>query len=148
MEPVTHNKEVFETSLRNSIFQERVSSWIRSYRNPEAMDWLRKFVDNSTEPDEVKQQLYREISYKEARLRAKPAFVQDGNDVFLMNQSGKAYEYGTRFSAVCKLAELALKGYEVELVQSGAIYKIKLLGPHILTSNGDIIAKGGPNVSK
>jgi hypothetical protein len=115
--------------MKENIFYNRVSSWIRSYRNPEALEWLRRFVDNSTEPAEVKVQLYREIDYKETRLRQMPSFTCVSEGTFLADENGGVRVYNTRFSAVCKLAELALKGYEVELKQEGTQFRITLSAP-------------------
>lgn len=109
--------------MKENIFYNRVSSWIRSYRNPDALEWLRRFVENSTEPAEVKTQLYREIDYKETRLRQQPTFTADN---YLADDKGESRVYATRFGAVCKLAELALKGYDVELEQVGQQFKIIL----------------------
>ena len=115
--------------MKENMFYNRVSSWIRSYRNPDALNWLRNFVDNSTEPAEVKMQLYREINYKETRLRQMPSFTCKADGTYLADETGAPRVYATRFGAVCKLAELALKGYEVELLQSGTQYRITLSAP-------------------
>lgn len=115
--------------MKENMFYNRVSSWIRSYRNPEALDWLRRFVDNSTEPEAVKRQLYREIDYKETRLRQMPGFTVSNGSTYLADDKGEVRVYATRFSAVCKLAELALKGYEVELEQTGTQFRITLSAP-------------------
>lgn len=105
-------------------FQQTVGSWIRSYRNPEALDFLRRFVDNSTAPDEVKESLRSQIDAKEQRLRQAPQFVTLNGTTYLADEQWKPREYLTRFGAVCKMAELALKGYEVDLQQTGTIYII------------------------
>lgn len=115
--------------MKENMFYNRVSSWIRSYRNPEALNWLRNFVDNSTEPAAVKLQLYREIDYKETRLRAMPSFTCSNEGTYLADENGAPRVYATRFGAVCKLAELALKGYEVELELTGTQYRITLSEP-------------------
>ncbi len=115
--------------MQQNIFYNRVSSWIRSYRNPEALNWLRNFVDNSKEPAEIKMQLYREIDYKESRLRQMPSFTSTPCGTYLADEKGEPRVYATRFGAVCKLAELALKGYEVELLQTGTQYMITLSEP-------------------
>ncbi len=112
--------------MKENVFYNRVSSWIRSYRNPDALEWLRRFVDNSTEPAEVKTQLYREIDYKEKRLRQQPSFTVTPSGTYLADDKGATKVYATRFSAVCKLAELTLKGYEVELEQTEQQFKIIL----------------------
>lgn len=115
--------------MKENIFYNRVSSWIRSYRNPEALEWLRRFVDNSNEPAEVKLQLYREINYKETRLRQMPGFTVNNGNTYLADDKGSVRVYATRFGAVCKLAELALKGFEVELEQTGTQFRITLSAP-------------------
>lgn len=139
------------TTTIDNTFYNRVSSWIRSYRNPDALDWLRKFVDNSAEPAEIKLQLHREINYKEARLRRQHSFKQDGKNTYLMNEQGEVAVYKSRFSAICKIAELALKGYEVEL-ESNLLFtrhRIKLAEPHVLnTATNTVILKRSSNGSK
>lgn len=118
-----------ENSYSGNIFYTRVSSWIRSYRNPDALDWVRRFVDNSNEPVEIKEQLYREIDYKETRLLQMPGFTKVADGTFLSDEKGQPRVYATRFGAVCKLAELALKGYDVELKEFGTQYRIALNNP-------------------
>jgi hypothetical protein len=116
--------------MKENIFYNRVSSWIRSYRNPEALEWLRRFVDNSAEPADVKLQLYREIAYKETRLRQMPVFTESDHHTYLADEKGGVRIYATRFGAVCKLAELALKGFEVELEQQdNGHFRISLSAP-------------------
>jgi len=115
--------------MKENIFYNRVSSWIRSYRNPEALDWVRRFVDNSNEPVNIKEQLYREIDYKETRLRQMPGFTVWAGNTYLADENGQPRVYATRFGAVCKLAELALKGYDVELEQNGTQFRITLTQP-------------------
>ncbi|MBS1771459.1 MAG: hypothetical protein JST82_01275 [Bacteroidetes bacterium] len=115
--------------MENSTFYNHVSSWVRSHRNPETLDSIRNFVDRALQPLDIKEKLYREINYKETILRRQPGFTVSGDATYLANDDGNPRVYMSRFSAVCKLAELTLKGYEVELQQSGTQYRITLSEP-------------------
>lgn len=94
-------------------FYQHVSSWIKSYHNPDALYWLRRFINNSTEPLHIKEQLHREIDYKDAALRNQPFFCNALGQYFLVDHAGHPRIYTTRFAAICKVAELKLKGYDV-----------------------------------
>lgn len=115
--------------MEQNSFYKHVSSWIRSYRTPDMLEGLRTFVDSSAQPAEVKEQLYREIDYKERILTQKPSFTNWCGTTWLANEEGNPKVYVSRFTAVCKLAELTLKGYEVELYQADDTYRITLTPP-------------------
>jgi hypothetical protein len=112
--------------METNKFYEHVSSWINSYQNPEALEWLRRFVNNSFQSQAVKEQLHREIDWKIAGLRNRPAFGEVGSDTFLVDELGNPRVYTTRFSAICKLAELKMKGYDAELRPGDVFYRIAL----------------------
>lgn len=107
-------------------FYNHVSSWIKSYHNAEALEWLRRFVNNSRQPAAVKEKLHREIDIKIATLKNKPCFAAVSGDTYLVDTYGHPKVYTTRFSAICKVAELKMRGYEAELVQGSAFFRIRL----------------------
>lgn len=110
-------------------FYEHVSNWVKSYRNADALEWLRNFIDNSLQPVEIQNKLHREIDMKVAGLRHLPCFATTAsgdNERVLLNEDGHAKVFTTRFSAICKVAELKMKGYSVELKPGDAFYRIKL----------------------
>ena len=105
-------------------FYRHVSSWISSYRDPDALEWLRRFVNSSQQPIAVKQKLQDEIDRKADHLRNRPAWTLHNGEYYLADDHGHPRVYTTRFSAVCKVAELKLKGYSVELKPGSAFYRI------------------------
>lgn len=118
-------------------FYEHVSSWIKSYHNPDALHWLRRFINNSSEPLDIKEQLHREIDWKVAALRQQPCFNDAQGMGYLVDDSGHPRIYTTRFAAICKVAELKLKGYDVELQPGDVFYKIKLADPAPINQSAD-----------
>jgi len=122
--------------MEQNIFYNHVSNWVRSHRNPETMETLRNFVDKALQPAEVKEKLYREIAYKESILRRQPTFVVTEEHTLLADESGQPRVYASRFSAVCKLAELTLKSYSVELLQNNHLFYIILSEPAPVNSIG------------
>ena len=112
--------------MEQNKFYEHVSSWINSYQNLEALEWLRRFVNNSFQSQAVKEQLHREIDWKIAGLRNRPAFSEVGDSTYLVDDMGHPRVYTTRFSAICKLAELKMKGYDAELRAGDVFYRIVL----------------------
>jgi hypothetical protein len=112
--------------MEQQIFYSHVSNWVRSHRNPETIETLRNFVDKALQPADIKERLYREIDYKESILRRQPSFTVNEDTTYLAGDDGAPRLYASRFSAVCKLAELTLKGYDVELMQNNNQYLITL----------------------
>jgi hypothetical protein len=110
-------------------FYNHVSSWIKSYRNAEALHWLRKFINNSQQPEAIKDKLHAEIDWKIEGLKQKPAFAMNNGTCYLADDEGHPKVFTTRFSAVCKVAELKMKGYEAELKPGSVFYRIKLTQP-------------------
>jgi hypothetical protein len=107
-------------------FYVHVSSWIKSYRDADALHWLRKFINQSGQPYEIKEKLHAEIDGKIAGLKHRPHFAPTNGDHILADEQGHPKVFTTRYSAVCKVAELKMKGYEVELKPGSAFYRIKL----------------------
>lgn len=110
-------------------FYMHVSSWIKSYRSPDALFWLRKFINNSGQPWEIKEKLHHEIDLKISGLKNMPSFALKNGDYYLVDDEGHAKVFTTRFSAVCKLAELKMKGYEAALQPGSVFYRIRLTEP-------------------
>ncbi len=110
-------------------FYDHVSSWIKSYRNPDALEWLRNFIENSNQPATIRTRLQEEIDFKIAGLRMRPCFAHENGDCILLDEDGNPRVFTTRFSAICKVAELKMKGYSVELKPGSVFYRIKLSQP-------------------
>src|SRR5262245_61419156 len=101
--------------MESNKFYMHVSSWIKSYRSAEALHWLRKFINSSLQPNEVKEKLHSEIDWKVAGLQQKPYFGRKNDEHYLIDDQGHPKVFTTRYSAVAKLAELRMYGYSVEL---------------------------------
>lgn len=110
----------------NNTFYQHVSSWIASYQNPDSIHFLRRFVSNSNESREIKEQLFKLIDIKYAQLRGIPAFSKYKGELYLVDSTGHPRIYTTRFAAICKVAELKLIGYDVELDPGEVFYRIKV----------------------
>lgn len=110
-------------------FYDHVSSWIKSYHNAEAMDWLRKFIENAQQPRDIKDLLIRQIERKTATIKAIPYFCEVNGVRYLMDKEGYPHVFTTRYSANAKLIELRAKGYEVSLVPGDVFFRIKLVQP-------------------
>lgn len=115
--------------MESNKFYVHVSSWIKSYRNSEALFWLRKFINSSGQPREVKEKLHTEIDRKIAGLQHQPVFTQRNGLCFLADSEGHPKVFTTRFSAVCKVAELKLSGYDAELYPGSVFYRIRITEP-------------------
>lgn len=110
-------------------FYTHVSKWIKSYHNADALEWLRKFINTSQQPDETKQRLHREIDWKIAALKNAPEFREIDGVRYLVDYEGNPKVYTTRFSAICKVAELKMRGFAAELVPGTVFYRIKCTEP-------------------
>ncbi len=108
-------------------FYTHVSKWIRSYYNPDSLDWLVKFVENSIEPDEVKAKLIREIKVKKSHLLNEACFTDFDGTMLLTDRTNNPVIYTTRYAAITKLAELTNKGYNVQLVEGNCFFRIEQL---------------------
>jgi hypothetical protein len=110
-------------------FYDHVSKWIKSYHNADALEWLRKFINSSQQPVHIKEKLHREIDIKIAALKNKPCFADINGDTWLVDYEGHPRVYTTRFSAIVKLAELKMRGYNAELAPGNVFYRIRLAEP-------------------
>ncbi|MEZ5018371.1 MAG: hypothetical protein R2800_15025 [Flavipsychrobacter sp.] len=114
--------------MNNEMYYEQVKRWIDSYRDAGPLSWLRRFVDNSQQPEEVKQRLYREIDRKIACLNKTPWFAKWNDDIrYLMDQNGYPEVFTTRYSAVNKIIQLRKYGFDVRLIKGSAFFRIQLI---------------------
>lgn len=112
------------TNGRVTTFYLTVVNWIHSCRTPEAAENLRAFVDNSLQSDYIKETLHREIDYKVKKLTDLPAFVEIDGLYYLANAVGEKRVFVNRIMAICKMADLMLKGYDVYLSPDGSNYNL------------------------
>ena len=108
--------------MEHSLFYEHVSSWIDSYHNAEALEWLKRFVNASTQPDSIKQELLVQIDRKIATLQGWPRFNADS---LLLDDAGHVEVFTHRYKALCKVVYLRLRGHDVHAVSSGVFYKVE-----------------------
>lgn len=109
-----------------NIFYSHVSNWIKSYQNTEALEWLRRFVNNSYQSERIKQRLHKEIDWQIAGIASKPRFTVRNNDLYLVDREGMPAVYTDHIDALLKAAELREYGYEVALMQDGHYYRVRL----------------------
>lgn len=119
--------------MEKSMFYKHVSGWIDSYYNAEALEWLHRFVNNSTQPVDVKERLHMEIDRKIASLTNAPFFCKHDGMKLLMDQDLNDQEhpqiFTTRYAAMSKVIELRLMGYDVRLLEGNTFYRIQLIQP-------------------
>lgn len=109
-------------------FQKHVSSWIDSYYNAEALEWLHRFINNSRQPQEVKDALNKQVDLKVALLTNAPLFDQYKGKTYLMDKHGHPEVFTTRYAVLNKLAEVRKHGYDAELETTGTFFRIRLKG--------------------
>lgn len=108
-------------------FYTHVSNWIKSYRNADGLVWIERFINNSSQPYAIKTKLLDEVEAKQAGLTGKPKFGMRNGANVLLDEEGSQKVYTTRFSAMCKLSQLKMAGYNVELLPGQYFYRIELL---------------------
>ena len=114
--------------MNTNQFQNHVSSWIDSYYNAEALEWLRRFINNSAQPQEVKDALNKQVDLKIASLTNSPVFDKYNGTTYLMDRHGHPDVFTTRYAALGKVAQLRLMGYDAQLVEGNAFFRIQLVG--------------------
>lgn len=115
--------------MEKSMFYTHVSSWIESYYNAEALEWLRRFVNNSGQGQEVKDRLQREIDRKIAALTDMPFLgLYDGMQL-LMDQHCHPHIFTTRYAANSKVTQLRIMGFDARLLEGGAFFRVQLVQP-------------------
>lgn len=119
--------------MEQTMFYKHVSSWIDSYYNAEALEWLHRFVNNSPQEGEIKERLHMEIDRKIASLTDAPFFCKYDGMEMLMDETLKENQhpkvFTTRYAALNKVIELRTKGYDARLVEGNAFYRIQLVQP-------------------
>lgn len=119
--------------MEQTMFYKHVSSWIDSYYNAEALEWLHRFVNNSTQPHEMKERLHMEIDRKIAALTNMPFFCKYDDMQLLMDDTLEDRThpriFTTRYAAMTKIIELRLMGYDVRLLEGNVFYRIQLVQP-------------------
>lgn len=128
------------------MFYKHVSSWINSYYNAEALEWLHRFINNSNQAAELKERLHREVDRKIASLTNMPFFCEYDGMQLLMDLELTDREhpqiFTTRYVAMSKLIELRKLGYDARLVEGRAFYRIQLVQPapiNILQAKADVL---------
>ncbi|MCB0699850.1 MAG: hypothetical protein KDC11_08370 [Chitinophagaceae bacterium] len=115
--------------MKQNMFYKHVSSWIDSYYNADAFEWLRRFIDNSSQPGEVKDRLQREVNRKVASLTDMPFFGTHDGMQLLMDDHCHPQIFTTRYAAMNKMVQLRLKGYDARLLEGGSFFRIQLVQP-------------------
>lgn len=109
-------------------FYKHVSSWIQSYYNADALEWLRRFIENSNQNASVKQRLLNELELQKAKLTGKFHFKHYDNATYLMDAHGYPEVFTTRYAVMQKLYDISKHGYIAEPVTTGSFYRIRLTG--------------------
>lgn len=112
--------------MEKNMFYNHVSSWIDSYYKPEALEWLRKFINNSHQPQEMKDRLNREVDRKIASLTAMPFFSNYEGMQLLMDEHCHPQVFTTRYQAMSKVSQLRIMGYDARLLEGNTFYRIQL----------------------
>jgi len=119
--------------MEKNMFYNHVSSWIDSYYNAEALEWLRRFINNSTQPQDIRDRLQQEVNRKIASLTNMPFFGKYDDMELLMDQSLPKQDhpaiFTTRYAAMSKIAQLRQMGYDARLLEGNAFYRIQLVQP-------------------
>lgn len=115
--------------MEKTMFYNHVSSWIESYYNAEALEWLRRFVVNSGQRQEIKDRLEREIDRKIAALTDMPFFGAYDDMQVLMDEHCHPQVFTTRYAATGKVAQLRIMGFDARLLEGGAFFRIQLVQP-------------------
>lgn len=113
--------------MEKNMFYHHVSSWIDSYYNADALEWLRRFINNSMQPVEMKERLHREVDRKMASLSNMPFFGKYDDMQLLMDEHCHPQIYTTRYAAMSKIVQLRVMGYDARLLEGNAFYRIQLV---------------------
>ncbi|MCB9047228.1 MAG: hypothetical protein H6550_13930 [Chitinophagales bacterium] len=113
--------------MEKNMFYRHVSSWIESYYNADALEWLRRFINNSTQPVEMKDRLQREVDRKVAALNNTPFFGKYDDMQLLMDEHCHPQIFTTRYAAMSKIVQLRATGYDARLLEGNAFYRIQLV---------------------
>lgn len=115
------------SDMEKNMFYNHVSSWIDSYYNAEALEWLRRFINNSAQPLEMKDRLQREVDRKIASLTNMPFFGSYDDMKLLMDEHCHPQIFTTRYAAMSKVAQLRIMGYDARLLEGNSFFRIQLV---------------------
>jgi|GEM_PF-1559150 len=113
--------------MEKNMFYQHVSSWIESYYNADALEWLRRFINNSMQPQEMKNRLHREVDRKIASLTNTPFFGKYDDMELLLDEHCHPQIFTTRYAAMNKVVQLRVMGYDARLLEGNAFYRIQLV---------------------
>lgn len=123
--------QIKDIDMKQNMFYKHVSSWINSYYNADALEWLHRFINNSNQPQEVKKRLHMEVDRKIASLTNMPFFCEYDDMQLLMDNSLTDRQhpqiFTTRYAAMGKVIELRMLGYDARLLEGNSFYRIQLV---------------------
>lgn len=125
------------TYNQHKAFINKVIGWIKGYNHPGCINQLdeqiRKFVDNSDKPEDVKKYLNAFIDMQLATIKGIPWFATDEKDgcKYLADNNAHIKVYTWKLGAGPEFLKWYLLGYPVELVKVGVFYRIKLTTANI-----------------
>lgn len=118
--------------MMKNIFFNHVSKWIASYNDTEALEWLRKFIDQSNQSEEIKIGLRIKLQKKIFTLNNSPKFTRVNEDVYLMDEHGLPGVFDKKFTAVKKIIQLKQMGFSATIMQDYNYYRIRLINPALM----------------
>lgn len=117
--------------MSTNIFFNHVSSWIDSYYNADSMEWLRRFIDNSQQPDDIKSKLQGLVDKRQAVIKGTPYFKPFDGKSILMDTALKNTDhpklFTSRYRALCEVTKLRLAGYDAAVDDNKTFFRVKLL---------------------
>lgn len=112
--------------MKNYENYEEVSGWIKSINNPDSIKHIVQFIENShvSKLDaEDKAKLLKEVDVRQHELAHMPYFCPATN--VLLNTKGLPAHYSNKIAAIWKLAELKLRGYNVQIGGVSGLHTIQ-----------------------
>lgn len=113
--------------MKAQAFEKHVTGWIDTYTIVESLNWLEKFINNSSQSEVLKSKLIQKIDQKKALLEGRPYFVFQKGSRFLADKTGHAELWMSKHDAQTKVTALRIEGYDVALFDTGVFYKVHLL---------------------
>lgn len=117
--------------VENNFFN-HVSKWIASYNDTEALEWLRKFIDQSSQPEEVKVGLRIKLQKRIFSIKNSPKFTKVHEDIYLMDEYGLPGVFDKKFTAVKKIIQLKQLGFSATIMQDYNYYRVRLINPALI----------------
>lgn len=103
----------------------KITEWINSFDNADALGAFRKYVDNTDLPKEMQDQLHLQINCRIAHLKREPYFHHVDGEFYLMDEKGNVRIFNTSFGAFVITVFLNLRGLKVKMIH-GKLYKVAL----------------------